>query len=88
MTGSREVSLPLPGKKPMKLLAPEGFIKVPAVKPSTSALLLKSRLLPPLRTTALRSRPPSGTVEVAVTLRFWVAAAAEAAGRAVAATLS
>ena len=80
--------MPLPGKKPTKVLLPDGFMNVPAVKPRTSALSRKRRLLPPAVTSALTAKPPSGTVAVAVSLRFWAAAPAEAAGRAVAATLS
>ena len=81
------MSRPLPGKKPTNVLAPSDFMNVPAVKPRTSALSRKRRLLPAV-TRAFTARPPWGTVTVAVSLRFWVAAAGEAAGSAVAATLS
>ena len=82
------MSRPLPGKKPMNVSLPEGFMNVPAVKPRVSALSRKRRLLPPAVTRAFTARPPWGTVTVAVSLRFWAAAAGEAAGSAVAATLS
>ena len=88
VAGRREVSLPLPGKKPTNVLLPDDFMNVPAVKPRMSALSRKRRLLPPAATRALTAKPPCGIVAVAVSLRFWMAAPAEAAGRTVAATLS
>ena len=62
---------------------------MPAVKPSKSALSEK-RILPApvLVLSEFSVRPPSGTVVVPASLMFWVAEAAELAGKKAAAALS
>ena len=68
---------------------PAGFINVPAVRLRRSELLLKRMLpVPVLVFTEFSVRPPSGTVVVPASLMFWVAEAAELAGKKAAAALS